>query len=283
MTLDRRLHAYRPDLAAASLRGRVEAACFIEGEAMQVAANVLPVYAVPNDGRGRTTELVHGETVRVYDTADGWAWVQNDMDSYVGYVQANGLVARGPAPTHRVAALRSFAYAEPDLKSAVRDWLSIGSRIAVSERQGAYVRCAGGWVFADHLAPLDSHTPDWAATALRLLGTPYLWGGRSSLGLDCSGLVQIALTEAGIAWPRDTDMQAACGTGVPFAGDETNLRRGDLVFWKGHVGIWVDAGRFVHANATHMAVAVEPLAETMARIERQLGQRILTVRRPSVD
>ena len=283
MTLDTRLHAYRPDLAATSLRGRVAAARFADGTAFQVAANVLPVYASPDAQRGRTTELVHGETVRVYETENGWAWIQNDTDSYVGYVRASGLDAAAPPTTHRVAALRSFVYAKPDLKSAVLEWLSIGSKVAVSERQGAYFRCTGGWMFADHLAPLDSLTPDWAATALRLLGTPYLWGGRSSLGLDCSGLVQIALAEAGIAWPRDTDMQAACGTAVPFAGDETTLRRGDLVFWKGHVGIWVDTGRFVHANATHMAVAVEPLAETAARIERLLGQRILAVRRPSAD
>ncbi|MGE4220357.1 MAG: C40 family peptidase [Alphaproteobacteria bacterium] len=280
MTLDRRLHAYRPDLAAESLRGRVEAKRFADGTAMQVAANVLPVYAAPEDGRGRTTELLHGETVRVYDTAGGWAWMQNDADSYVGYVRADALSAPGPASTHRVAALRSFVYAEPDLKSAVRDWRSIGSRVAAAEHKGGYVRCAGGWMFADHLAPLGDHAPDWAGTALRFLGTPYLWGGRSSLGLDCSGLVQVALGEAGIDWPRDTDMQAACGEEVPFAGDEAVLRRGDLVFWKGHVGIWADAGCFVHANATHMAVAAEPLAETMARIERQLGQRVLTVHRP---
>jgi len=280
VTLDTRLHAYRPGLAAASLRGRVEAERFTDGTAMQVAANVLPVHAVPEAGRGRTTELIHGETVRVYDIDGGWAWVQNDTDRYVGYVRTDGIAAPGPAPTHRVAALRSFVYAEPDLKSAVRNWLSIGSRITAADHQAAYVRCSGGWLFADHLAPLGSCAGDWAATALRFLGTPYLWGGRSSLGLDCSGLVQIALAEAGIRWPRDTDMQAACGAEVPFAGDESALRRGDLVFWKGHVGIWVDAGCFVHANATHMAVTAEPLAETMARIERQLGQRVLTVRRP---
>ena len=116
----------------------------------------------------------------------------------------------------------------------------------------------------DHLAPIGAgFETDAAGVALRFLGAPYLWGGRESLGLDCSGLVQQALAACGKACPRDTDMQAGIGVAVA-PGD---LARGDLVFWKGHVGMMLDAERMVHANGHHMATVVEPLAEAIARIE----------------
>jgi cell wall-associated NlpC family hydrolase len=132
-----------------------------------------------------------------------------------------------------------------------------------------------GFLPASHLAPLDHRETDFVAVAERFLGTPYLWGGKTNYGLDCSGLVQLALTACGIRCPRDSDMQErALGALV----DMKNLRRGDLVFWKGHVAIVRDPKTFLHANAFHMAVAVEPIAEAIARIAGA-GSEVTSVKR----
>ncbi|ACL56122.1 C40 family peptidase [Methylobacterium nodulans] len=278
---DPRLTPARPDLADERLRGLVEAARYVAGTARRVTAPLAPLRRAPRDDASLDTEALHGEAVTVYDVAEGWAFAQLDRDGYVGYLPAPCLGGPGPAPTHRVAALRSFVFPAPDLKRPPLAHLSFGARVAVAGTEGLYARLAdGGFVFAAHLADLEAREPDFAATAARFLGTPYLWGGRSSLGLDCSGLVQTALEAAGIAAPRDTDMQErALGSPVPVTPDLAGLRRGDLVFWRGHVGLMLDAARLVHANGHHMAVAIEPLAEAEARIRAAGGGPITTIRR----
>ncbi len=282
--LDTRTAAARPDLADARLRGIVAAPRWAEGRDARVVAPSAPLRRRPEPDAPLDTEALMGEPVRIFDEENGYAWVQLGIDGYVGYLPGAALGAAGPAPTHRVGAIRTFVYPVPDLKRPPLAFLSLGaSVVAAGDPEGGYLPLAGGgFVFAAHLAPLAAREPDPVAVAERLLGTPYLWGGKTSLGLDCSALVQLALAAAGMPAPRDSDQQeAALGVVLPPAPDLSGLRRGDLAFWPGHVGIMQDATTLLHANGHHMAVASEPLAGAERRILTVAGAPIRTLRRPS--
>lgn len=289
---DPRVNAWSPQLADSRLRGEVEAARFADGALQRVAVPSAPLRMRPVQEAPFDSELFLGEAVRVFDdTEGGWSWVQNQTDRYVGFVRTDTLGPLLPAPTHRVTALRTFVYPGPDMKLPPVAALSLGSRIALGEavetRGTTFHLVADGRsaIVARHVAAIDAPPePDFVAVAERFLATPYLWGGRTSIGLDCSALVQLSLMAAGIAAPRDTDMQRdQVGSPVDggLAGD---LRRGDLVFWPGHVAILTAPHSIVHASGHHMMVVEEPLAEALARIERS-GARPLAVRRigPGAD
>lgn len=278
--LDPRLHAYRPDLAAESLKGRIEAPRYVAGELRQVARAATPLRSTPQRAAGLDNEVLFGERVRVFDTADGWAWVQLERDGYVGYIPAEALRNEVHEATHRVSALGTFVYAVPDIKSAPIMHLSMNARLAVGEQYERFLGLrTGGWVIARHVVESGRIARDFVEVAERFIGTPYLWGGRTRLGLDCSALVQIALEAAGRACPRDSDLQqAALGGDVLIPPDLEGLERGDLVFWPGHVGIMMDGVMMVHANAHHMAVAVEPLKDAVERNARS-GARIAAIKR----
>ena len=279
---DRRLNAFRPDLAEKALEGTVAAERYVTGLPARIAAPVADLRPRPDEGAGIDTQLLFGEGVHVLDRADGWAWVKADFDGYVGYLPEAALAAPGAPATHVVAVPRSFAYTGADLRTPAPFALSIGSRLTVvgeSETRGTrYFTLAGGQsVIAGHCLPVgETMGEDYVAIAGRFLETPYLWGGRSGFGLDCSALVQLSMMMAGRSAPRDSDMQAA-GLGTPIAGEQ--LRRGDLVFWKGHVAIMEDETTILHANGHTMSVAREPLA---AAIERTgyLYQQPTGYRRP---
>ncbi|MFV3077258.1 C40 family peptidase [Niveispirillum fermenti] len=265
--LDPRVHPYREDLAASYLRGRVDAARFIDGVPCQIRSGFAAVKAEPSFEAGQTTELLFGETFTVLDERDGWAWGQNGTDGYVGWVRVEALDADITLPTHKVSALRTFLLPEPDLKQPFVDVLSLGARVVVTAEQGEWRQVdGGGWLHARHLAPVAITAADFVAVAEQFAGTPYLWGGRTSIGIDCSGLVQVALLAAGHHCPRDSDQQAAIiGTLVSGDGKGVTYQRGDLVFFPGHVGIMTDAATLLHANAFHMQVVAEPLADVLAR------------------
>ncbi|MBS7543346.1 C40 family peptidase [Ancylobacter oerskovii] len=267
--LDPRLTPARPDLAAAHLRGVVEAARYVEGTPWRVVRERAGVTRTPDSTAPLTTEALFGEAVTLYEaTEEGWGWVQLDADGYVGWMALEALAPPGAPATHKVAALRTPVFPGPSIKLPPTALLSFGARLAVTGLRDRFLMTAdGGFVFAEHLVPLDRVEADPVAVAARFLGAAYLWGGRSSLGLDCSGLVQAALTACGIACPRDSDMQeAALGHDIGFAGDLSSLRRGDLVFWPGHVGLVEDAGTLLHATAHYMSVVREPLGPALARI-----------------
>lgn len=270
---DHRINPYRPDLAAAHLEGLVQAERFVEGVPCQLRTGFATVKAQPDFEARQTTQALFGETVTVYEEHDGWVWGQIETDGYVGYLRLDTLWGETPEPTHRVSAIRTFLFPEPDLKSPTLDVLSLTSRVAVAGETNGFAELEqGGWVFMKHLAGVDDVAPDYVATARKLTGVPYLWGGKTSMGLDCSGLVQIALDAAGLPVPRDSDQQAqAIGEAVA---DTSDLRRGDIVFFPGHVGIMTGPDLLLHANAFHMMVTEEPLAEVVAR-----GAQITGVRR----
>jgi cell wall-associated NlpC family hydrolase len=280
MSFDPRLTPARPDLAAAHLRGQVEAARFVEGTDFEVFDPVAPVRRSPVPDALLETEALKGERVTIYDQdGEGWGWGQLHSDRYVGWLPMNALRAPDREPTHKVVALRTILFPGRSIKAQPVEGLPLGCRLAITDSDGELARLAsGGFVPARHLAPLDAAAPDFVGVAERFIGVPYLWGGKTSLGIDCSGLVQVALTACGVACPRDSDMQRAIGTEVA-PGDLSGLRRGDLVFWKGHVAVLRDPATLLHANAFHMAVAAEPLREALARISAA-GSEVVAIRRP---
>lgn len=276
--LDPRELPYRADLAADWLDGKVEAERFVAGEDFAVARGLVSVREAPNAAARQSTELLHGERFTVYERRNGWAWGQNQTDGYVGYLLEDTLGEIGPAPTHEVVGLRSLLFPEPDLKTIPIDILHLTTRVTITDEDRGYARLAGGgWLWSRHLAPIDALEPDYIATARRFMGAPYVWGGRSSIGVDCSGLVQLSLARAGRTVPRDSDQQAAAvGTIVEDGVDAAEP--GDLLYMKGHVVILSEPGRVLHANAHHMAVAEEPIGDFLGRIAG-MGLEVSVVRR----
>ncbi|MHA1189759.1 MAG: C40 family peptidase [Alphaproteobacteria bacterium] len=300
--LDPRLHAYRSDLADIALKDQVIAAEYTAGAPMIVADATTPVRRKPRSDAALDTEALRGEVVTVFERTDeGWAWGQLQRDRYVGWLPSDALIAgdegsKPVVPTHRVSVPRTLVFPGPDIKMPPLEALPLGAEISVSATapgpDTGFARVASaGFVPIGHLTPLagmsdaaraagySAPATDFVAVAEQFVGTPYLWGGKTSLGLDCSGLAQIALMACGYNAPRDTDMQAAAlGSALDPATDRNSLRRGDLVFWRGHVGIMQDAANILHANAHHMAVTSEKLTDVLSRIGKK-GLDIIGLRR----
>jgi cell wall-associated NlpC family hydrolase len=279
---DPRLTPARRDLAAKHLAGTVDAERFVEGKAHEIAAAQAPVRRSPSHAAELLTEALRGERATIYDiNEDGWAWGQLTADGYVGFLPASALGSPGPTPTHKVTALRTLVFPGPSIKLPPTETPPFGSELAIARVDGPFaITAAGGYVPLVHLAPLATMETDFVAVAERFLGAPYLWGGKTSDGLDCSGLVQLALTACGVRCPRDSDMQErALGSALANPGDLAQLRRGDLIFWKGHVAIVRDETTMLHASGHHMAVAIEAIAPAIARIRTDEGLEVTSVHR----
>ena len=245
------------------------------GLCYQVTAGVAAIRETPSPDGRLSTQALHGEIVDVFHEEGEFGLCQLRRDRYAGWVNMDALSAPALPVTCKVSALRTYCFSEPDLKSAPRFMLCLGARIAATGRtDGLWVECErAGWVHTRHLAALQAFETDTAGVAERYLETPYLWGGRESLGLDCSGLIQQAFEACGVMLPRDSDMQAAWA-GEPVADwkGPGSLQRGDLVFWEGHAGLLTAPDTLLHANAFHLCAAREPLAVAIDRLRSVVGE-----------
>ena len=271
---DRRLTPANGRVAHVSLRGQVTADRFTEGAARRISAPVADLVHAPGGRRER--QLLMGDDVTCLEERDGWCFVQTARDGFVGYLRADLLENEDDVLTHRVSVRATHLYPTPDFKSHELALLSHGARLHVEGRDGRFAVTPQGFVPAVHLAPLGQFATDPVSVAELYLGTPYLWGGNSASGIDCSGLVQAGCLSCGIPCPGDSDLQEAA-LGAPLPGDAP-LQRGDLLFWKGHVAWVVDPETLLHANVHHMAVALEPLDEATTRIAAQ-GDGPVTARK----
>jgi hypothetical protein len=280
MKLDPRITPARPDLALEGLRGLVEAERFVAGEFARVVAPSSPLRRTPSPDGAIDTEALAGEALLVMERKAGFAWVQLQGDGYVGYLAEQALSAQAAAPTHRICVARTFLYPGPSMKLPPLCHYGLGAMVTVTAESGDFAQTPAGHLWRAHLRPLVDPEADPVAVAESLIGAPYLWGGKTSLGLDCSGLVQLSFAQCGKAVPRDSDMQEAqIGEALPVTPDLSGLRRGDLVFWKGHVGIMRDETTLLHANGHHMLVVSEKLAGAAARILAR-GGPVTAIRRP---
>ncbi len=280
-TFDRRITPARPDLAALALKGQVNASHFAEGEVMQVVTGSAALRREPRPDAALDTEALMGEAVTVYERFEGWAWGQLAGDGYVGYLPETALGALTAPATHTVSAQRTFLYPGPSMKLPPLDVLSLSAQVTVVGTNGNFaVLPSGACLWAAHLTPVGTCEPDFVTVAERFLHVPYLWGGKTSLGLDCSGLTQVSLAAGGIPSPRDSDqLEAALGVALPLDDSLSGLQRGDLVFWKGHVGIMRDADTLLHATGHSMTVMSEPLREARDRILSKSFGAITSIRR----
>jgi cell wall-associated NlpC family hydrolase len=277
---DPRLTPARPEVAAKYLEGKVKAARFVEGEVVEVIEPIAPLRSGPFANAELATQALKGDRVTVYDrNGEGFAWGQLNSDGYVGWIPDAALAKIAAPPTHKVTALRTFAFPGPSIKLPPVETLSLGVKLTVTREDGAFAVTRDGWHLPRrHLGVLDAAETDFVAVAERFVGTPYLWGGKSSLGIDCSGLVQVSLSAAGTGCPRDSDMQRD-GLGRTLnAAEMKKLQRGDLVFWNGHVAIVRDAETIVHANAHHMATVIENTRGAIARI-KAAGSEVTAIKR----
>jgi cell wall-associated NlpC family hydrolase len=277
---DPRRNAYRDDLAAEGLRGKVNAPAYSPGSDRQFVLPASPLRARPDARASWTTEALFGELAKVYDENKDWAWVQLGTDGYVGYVRSSALSRQVTTPTHRVSALGTFLYPTADMQAAPLMPLSMNAHLRIAEVGPSFSRLVeGSFVPSQHIVERDRFVADFVTTAERFVGVPYLWGGKTRFGVDCSGLVQTALQAAGRFCPRDSDMQEAeLGESIEGVNLVDALERGDLVFWQGHVGVMTNGFMLLHANAHHMAAVIEPVAVAIERIARG-GLQISSVKR----
>jgi cell wall-associated NlpC family hydrolase len=276
---DPRLLPARDGIAADHLEGVVPAKRYISGKRRSVTAGSAALRNAPDAAAEQVNQALFGETFTVYDEHEGWAWGQLSADHYVGWMRADELGEAAP-PTHRLRVLRSFIYEAPNMKSKPIKAVSMNALLALGEPDGNFTRVLNsGWIFSRHVSVLGDFELDFVDVASRFVGSPYLWGGRESAGIDCSGLVQVSLQATGKSPLRDSDMQEkSLGELVRPEADYSNLQRGDLVFWRGHVGIMESPAMLLHASARDMHVEIEPLSEAIARIKPIAGE-VRSVRR----
>ena len=269
MIFDTRITPIRRDLASTAYKAIVKRKKYVTAKQATVKSTFTPLYA--NKGSKLSTQLLYGEECDIFDTKNGWSWIQSRRDNYVGYTPTINLTRKIYKPNSKVISLRTIIYTKPDIKSVTKGYLSFNSLVEVIKIKGKYSLIKNlGWCPSLDLVKIKSSKFNHIDLSKQYLDTPYLWGGRDSMGIDCSGLVQNLHQINNRPFPRDTDMQEIFVTNeVKF---EKDLKAGDLVFWKGHVAMMIDNSNIIHANAFHMKTAIEPLSTAKKRILKSNGK-----------
>lgn len=281
MKLDLRITPFRRGIAAAHLKGVVEAQTYNEGKTVQIVVPELAIRSEPMITSGMESQALKGQIATCYGEENGFSLIQMQDDEYVGWVITQGISEKFTSTTHKITALKTYIYSDESIKSLPLAALTQGTSITIAHVGEKFSRLFdGSYVFTPHIAPISAHATDWVQSALLYLNCPYLWGGKTSSGLDCSALVQLALATQGIKAPRDSDQQeAALGQEVAIqSGHMPKVQKGDLLFWKGHVAICLDENTILHANAHHMSVQKEPLLEALKRIDAS-GTALKSIKR----
>ncbi len=261
--IDHRTTLARPELAPSDQEGIAAADTYLELQPAQCRQIVAPMRAAPDPAAEQVSQLLFGERFDILRRDGDFAWGQARRDGYVGWVESAALSFERTEPSHRVIAPRAAVLGEPRIRAACVGVVAMNALVEIAAVGEGFSHAEGlGWVATGQISPIGSEFRNPAEAATLFVGTPYVWGARDGAGLDCSGLVQQALHAAGLHCPRDADQQAALGVEV----ERERLRAGDLVAWRGHIGMMLDGARLIHANAHHMAVAIEPLETTVARI-----------------
>ena len=276
---DKRITPYKDGVTDQAHEGLIRARSYVVGEVLSCYDAKAPILAQPEHGSEQWDQLLLGERFKVIERKHDFYWGQALRDGYVGYVPVSAFRNDWYLPTHYVSTLRTYVFVAPNVKASILTAISLNALVSVTrfENGFAYINDMG-WVFASHLSTFETFADDFVGVAESYINAPYQWGGRESIGLDCSGLLQQALYASGYGCPRDSDMQAKLGIGLDIHADLDGLTRGDLVFWKGHVAIMVDERNIIHANAHHMATVVENTREAIARIEAT-GSEVIAIKR----
>ena len=269
MIFDTRITPIRRDLASTAYKAVVKRKKYVTAKLATVKSAFTPLYS--NKGSKLSTQLLYGEECDVFETKNGWSWIQSRRDNYVGYTPTIHLTRKIYKPNSKVISLRTVIYTKPDIKSVTKGYLSFNSLVEVIKIKGKYSLIKNlGWCPSLDLVKIKSSKFNHIDLSKQYLDTPYLWGGRDSMGIDCSGLVQNLHQINNRPFPRDTDMQEIFVTNeVKY---EKDLKAGDLVFWKGHVAMMIDNSNIIHANAFHMKTAIEPLSTAKKRILKSNGK-----------
>lgn len=270
---DRRLTLANDRVAHLSLEGQIAAARYGDTETAEIALPVVDLLSAPDGTRER--QLLLGDRFDVLDYHDGFAFGRAARDGYCGYLPEDALCA-ATGVSHWVSVPASHLYSEPKAQATRHLWVSFGTRLRVLQQEGNWAETPHGFIPAGHLTALGTWHSDPVEVAGLFLGTPYLWGGNSQAGIDCSGLVQMAWLACGRACPGDSDLQRSLGNPLP---EGAALQRADLIFWKGHVAMMVDPDLMIHATGHFMATVLEPVQEAIARIKGQTGLDPLMIRR----